>query len=111
MANSFSVIGLRIPELCSLLNSSISKKPWCGAETRTIDNFLSVSYLTGRYTIFCSFDSEGIVLAEIWAVFTADAVQPIRSLDLIVKRGRLQNLDVEMDGFDVTQVVGMSRNI
>lgn len=44
-------------------------------------------------------------------MFTADAVQPIRSLDLIVKRGRLQNLDVEMDGFDVTQVVGMSRNI
>jgi len=57
------------------------------------------AYVTNLY------NSEGIVLAEIWAVFTADAVQPIRSLDLIVKRGRLQNLDVEMDGFDVTQVV------
>lgn len=93
------------------MKSSISKKPRCGVETRALNNFLSVSNLTDWYPILCLFDSEGIVLAEIWMVFTADAVQPIRFLDLIVKRGRLQNLDVEMDGFDVTQVVGKCRNI
>lgn len=40
-------------------------------------------------------------------VFNSDAVLPIRPLNLAVKRGRLRHLAIEMDGYDVTQVVGM----
>lgn len=56
-------------------------------------------------SIFCS--SDGIVLCELWMVFTTDAISPIRPLNLAVKRGRLRYLAIEMDGYDVTQVVGM----
>lgn len=53
--------------------------------------------------------SDGIVLAEFWMVFDSDAVLPIRRLNLAVKRGRLRNLAVEMDDYDVKQVVGMCK--
>ena len=39
--------------------------------------------------------------------FASDATLPIRPLNLAVKRERLRNLAIEMDGYDVTQVVGM----
>ena len=39
-------------------------------------------------------------------VFTSDAELPIRPLNLAVKRGRLRHLAIEMDGYDVTHVVG-----
>lgn len=40
-------------------------------------------------------------------VFASDAILPIRPLNLAVKRGRLKHLAIEMDGYHVTQVVGM----
>ncbi len=40
-------------------------------------------------------------------VFNSDGVLPIRPLNLAVKRGRLRHLAIEMDGYDVIQVVGM----
>lgn len=46
-------------------------------------------------------------MAEFWLVFASNAVLPVRPLNLAVKRGRLRNLAVEMDNYDVTQVVGM----
>jgi len=41
--------------------------------------------------------------------FASDAILPIRPLNLAVKRGRLKHLAVEMDGYHVTEVAGMSR--
>lgn len=53
------------------------------------------------------YSSDGIVLIEFWMVFASDATQPIRPLNLAVKRGRLKHLATEMDGYRVTQVAGM----
>lgn len=50
-------------------------------------------------------NSDGIVQAELWMVFTSDATLPIRPLNLAVKRERLKHLSIEMDGYVVTQVV------
>ncbi|KAL9972835.1 hypothetical protein ACROYT_G019215 [Oculina patagonica] len=58
-----------------------------------------------RTYVTCLHNRDGIVLTEFWMVFNSDGVLPIRPLNLAVKRGRLRHLAIEMDGYDVIQVV------